>query len=211
MVFKRGAACELYKRPQKVYDFKNKVVSAMKHHYERVSAPGSHSSSNDPGDHEDLSELDQLCVRLYLEYQEALDIQEAIKRDNLLDKENVANATQFLAPNPQPLPRSVAVTRHPLSAISNEAPALVNDEVSPKPPIGTKKQRLTSYDTNEVMISFATANQSSELAFQEMMKCKMEAEKEKAAIEKRRFLMFLIEKKASGAISNEEFELFKDT
>jgi hypothetical protein len=39
-------------------------------------------------------------------------------------------------------------------------------------------------------------NQSSELAFQEMMKCKMEAEKEKAAIEKRRFLMFLIEKKS---------------
>ena len=98
----------------------------------------------------------------------ALDIQEAIKRDNLLDKENVANASQFLAPNPQPLPGSVAVTRHPLSAISNEA--LVNDEVSPKPPIGTKKQRLTSYDTNEVMISFATVNKSSELAFQEMMK-----------------------------------------
>jgi hypothetical protein len=98
-----------------------------------------------------------------------------------------------------------------LSAISNEAPALVNDEVSPKPPIGTKKQRLTSYDTNEVMISFAIANQSSELAFQEMMKCKMEAEKEKAAIEKRHFLMFLIKKKASGAISNEEFKLFKNT
>jgi hypothetical protein len=61
------------------------------------------------------------------------------------------------------------------------------------------------------MISFATANQSSELAFQEMMKCKMEAEKEKAAIEKRHFLMFLIKKKASGAISNEEFKLFKNT
>jgi hypothetical protein len=62
------------------------------------------------------------------------------------------------------------------------------------------------------MISFATANQSSELAFQEMMKCKMEAEKEKAAIEKRRFLMFLIEKKKnSRAISNEEFKLFMDT
>jgi hypothetical protein len=143
-------------------------------------------------------------LRLYVEYQEALDIQEAIRCDNLLDKENVTNALQFLAPNLQPLPCSVAVTCHLLSAISNEAPALVNDEVSPKPPIGTKKQRLTSYDTNEVMISFATAKQSSELAFQEMMKCKM-------AIEKHRFLMFLIEKKASGAISNEEFELFKDT
>jgi hypothetical protein len=104
----------------------------------------------------------------------------------LLDKENVANALQFLAPNPQTLPCSAAATHHPLSAISNKAPALVNDEISPKPPIGTKKQCLTSYHTNEVMISIATVNQSSELAFQEMMKCKMEAEKEKAAIEKRR-------------------------
>jgi len=153
----------------------------MKVHYERVSAPGSHSSSNDPGDHEDLSELEQLCLRLYVEYQEALDIQEAIRCDNLLDKENIANTLQFLAPNPQPLSHSV-VTHHPLSAISNEAPALVNDEVSSKPPMGTKKQCITSYDTNEVMISFATANQSSELAFQEMMKCKMEAEKEKETV-----------------------------
>jgi hypothetical protein len=125
MLFKRGAVCEQYKRPQKIYDFKNKVVSAMKAHYERVSAPGSHSTSNDPGDHEDLSEMDQLCMRLYVEYQEALDIQEAIKCNNLLDKENVTNASQFLAPNPQPFPCSVAVTHHPLSAMSNEAPALV--------------------------------------------------------------------------------------
>jgi len=44
-----------------------------------------------------------------------------------------------------------------------------------------------------------------------MMKCMMEAEKEKAAIEKSRFLMFLIEKKTSSAISNEEFKLFKNT
>jgi len=115
MLFKRGA-----------------VVLAMKSHYERVCGPGGHSTFNDPRDHEDLSELDQLCLRLYVEYQEALDIQEAIKHDNLLDKENVANVLQFLAPKTLPLPR------HPLSAISNEAPALANDEASPKPPIGTK-------------------------------------------------------------------------
>jgi hypothetical protein len=76
-----------------------------------------------------------LCVRLYVEYQEALDIQEVIKRDSVLDKENVANVSHFLVPTPQPLPRSVAVTRHPFSAISNEAPALVNDKVSLNPPI----------------------------------------------------------------------------
>jgi hypothetical protein len=117
-------------------------MSALKSHYERVSAPGSHSTSNDPGDHEDLSELDQLCLWLYMEYQEALDIQEAIRCNNLLDKENVHNASQFLAPNPQPLPCSVAVTHHPLSTISNEAPALVNGEVSPKPLVGTKNNNV---------------------------------------------------------------------
>jgi hypothetical protein len=84
-----------------------------------------------------------------------------------------------------------------LSAISNTVPALVN-EVSPKL-VGTKKQRLTSYDTNEVMVSFAASNQESELAFQELMKSNIEMEKEKATMEKRRFLMFLIEIKASSA------------
>ena len=114
-------------------------MSAIKHHYERVNAPGSHSSSNNPGDHEDLLELDQLCIQLYVEYQEALDIQEAIRCNSLLDKENVHNASQFLAPNPQPLPHSGTLTHNPLSTISNEAPALVNDTVSPKPPVGTGK------------------------------------------------------------------------
>jgi hypothetical protein len=61
------------------------------------------------------------------------------------------------------------------------------------------------------MVSFATANQQSEVAFQDCMRSRIKSEKEKAAIEKHRFLMFLIEKKASGAISNEEFELFKNT
>jgi hypothetical protein len=42
------------------------------------------------------------------------------------------------------------------------------------------------------------------------MKSKVETEKEKAAMEKQQFLMFLIKKMASGAISNEEFKLFKN-
>jgi hypothetical protein len=61
------------------------------------------------------------------------------------------------------------------------------------------------------MVSFSTANQQSEVAFQDYMRSRIESEKERAATKKRRFLMFLIEKKASGAISNKEFELFKNT
>jgi hypothetical protein len=96
------------------------VLLAVQVWYERVSGPCSHSSSNNQGDHEDLSEVDQLLVCLYVEYQEAVDIQEAIRRDNLLDKETVNNASQFLAPNPQPLPCLGDVTHKPLSTISKK-------------------------------------------------------------------------------------------
>ncbi len=87
--------------------------------------------------------VDELAVRLYVEYQEAIDIQEALKHDNLLEKENINGASQFLAPHPQPLPHSTD-THNPLSSLSNEIPSLVS-EISPKPTT-TKKQPLTSYD-----------------------------------------------------------------
>jgi len=45
-------------------------------------------------------EVDKLSVHLYVEYQEAVDIQEALRCDILLEKENIQNASNFLAPNP---------------------------------------------------------------------------------------------------------------
>ncbi len=48
----------------------------IKARYERVTGPCSHSSSNNPG--EDLSEADALSVCLHSEYQEVVDIQEAL-------------------------------------------------------------------------------------------------------------------------------------
>jgi hypothetical protein len=84
-----------------------------------------------------LSEVDELFVCLYIECQETIDIQEVSRYGNLLEKENINIASQCLAPNPQSLPRSGNGTHNPLSAISREVPALVN-EVSPKF-VGTKK------------------------------------------------------------------------
>ncbi len=78
LLFRPGAACELYMRPQKVYDFKSKVMSGMKARYESVSCPCSHSNSRNPSDHEDLSEVDELSVCLFMEFQESVDIQEAL-------------------------------------------------------------------------------------------------------------------------------------
>jgi hypothetical protein len=49
LLFKPGAAWEQYERPQNTYDFKNKVLTAVKVQYERVSGPCIHSSSNNPG------------------------------------------------------------------------------------------------------------------------------------------------------------------
>jgi hypothetical protein len=205
LLFKPGASCK-FKQPKNTYDFKNKVLSAMKVWYDRITGPGTHSSLSNPGNHEDVLVVDELAVRLYVEYQEAFDLQEALKHDNLLEKENINVASQFLAHHPQPLPHSTD-TCNPLSSLSNEIPSLVS-KISPKPTT-MKKQRLTSYDTNNVMINFAAVNKDSGIAFQNLMKTKMEVEKE-VAFDKRRYVMFLIEKKESGAISNEEFELFKN-
>jgi len=78
LLFRPGADCELYKRPQNTYDFKNKVLMGIKARYDKVSGPGTHSSSNHLNFHEDLLEVDQLSVQLYVEYQEVVDIQEAL-------------------------------------------------------------------------------------------------------------------------------------
>jgi hypothetical protein len=114
----------------------------MKVRYERITGPGTHSCSDNPGDHEDVLPVDELTIRLYIEYQEAVEAQEACRCNNLLEKENITNASQFLAPHPQPLPCSVDISCKPLSSLSNEVPSLVT-EISPKV-IGTKKQHLTS-------------------------------------------------------------------
>jgi hypothetical protein len=115
---------------------------------------------------------------------------------------------QFVAPHPQPLPYSTDISHNPLSSLTKEVPLLVS-KISPKL-TGMKKQWLTSYDTNNVMVNFASVNQDSETTFQELLKTKMEVEKDKAASKKHHYLVFLIEKKASGVITDEEFELFKN-
>lgn len=99
------------------YYFKNIVFVTMKACYARVAAPGSHSSPQNH--HEDILAVDQLSVRFYVEYQEAIHIHEALKHDYAQDKENVNNLSQYLAPHPQPLlPRSANITRNPLSSLA---------------------------------------------------------------------------------------------
>ncbi len=86
--------------------------------------------------------VDQLASRIFIEYQEAIDIQEALKCNNLQDDENVDNASQFSAPHPQPLPHLANIFPNPLSSLTNEVPSLVS-KISPKPVAMTKKQLVT--------------------------------------------------------------------
>ncbi len=106
-MFKPGAALEQYKRSRNIYDSKNKVLTMIKARYERVNGPGTHSSSNNPSNHEDLLEVDQLSVQIYVEYQEAVDIHEALWHDNLLNKEHIQNASHFWWQTLNPFPTQV--------------------------------------------------------------------------------------------------------
>jgi hypothetical protein len=92
-------------RSLNAFKFRKKVVGGMKARSDKVSAPGLHLAAQDPKCYEDHMEVDQLAVKLYTEYQEAADIQEALNWDAALQKENIENALQFLAPHPKPLPQ----------------------------------------------------------------------------------------------------------
>jgi hypothetical protein len=59
---------ECCKKPSNKYDFKKKNMAAMKCCHDKVSAPGAHSSSSSPEDHESPSAVDKLTEKLYTEY-----------------------------------------------------------------------------------------------------------------------------------------------
>jgi hypothetical protein len=54
-----------------------------------------------------LLEVDQLSVQIYVEYQEAVDIHEALWHENLLNKEHIQNASHFWWQTLNPFPTQV--------------------------------------------------------------------------------------------------------
>ncbi len=62
----------MFKKPSHTYDFRKKVISAMKLRYLKVTGHRTHSG--DPlTDNEDISAVDHLAVKLYQEIQLAID------------------------------------------------------------------------------------------------------------------------------------------
>ncbi len=67
---------------------------------EAVLKPGSHSSSTDPGDFEDISFINQLVVKLYRDRQIWVDQVEAERLQAAAEKKKKQNASDFLVPPP---------------------------------------------------------------------------------------------------------------
>jgi hypothetical protein len=89
-----------FKRLAKVFNLHDKVMKAITFRAEAVLKPGSHSSSNNPGDFEDISFVNQLAVKLYRDRQFWVDQVEAERLQAAVEKEKKQNASDFLVPPP---------------------------------------------------------------------------------------------------------------
>jgi hypothetical protein len=200
---------EYYKKPSNKYDFKKKIMAAMKRRHDKVSAPGAHSSSSNPEDYETPSAVDKLAEKLYKEYKEITDKKEALRRDTEALKQNIQAASDTLAPPPPPLPpcprnelkQPSLAARNPLSAIDNNVPLLLDEDYDTKE---KKRQRLTSKDASGDIKNFMESGGGMKELFSEYMESKKKTEAQ-------RNLMELYKMKARGEISQEEFDLLKNT
>jgi hypothetical protein len=135
-----------------MYDSRNKISLMTKIRYNSVAAHGTHSKSHDANDHEDVF-VDQLAVQLFSCTLSTMIDVVVLQWNAVQGKEGINDASQVLAPCPQPLPHLLqencqpSLTRNSLSSLINGVPYLGTD-VSPKL-MPTKKGQLTSCDTNE--------------------------------------------------------------
>jgi hypothetical protein len=90
-----------FKRPSNLYDFKKKVLSAMKSRYRKITNRGTHSGDAVCGD-EDVSAVDSLAVKLSLEMQSAFDKEEARSQEAEMWKAQKKAVSNILVPPPPP-------------------------------------------------------------------------------------------------------------
>jgi hypothetical protein len=70
----------MFKKPSNLYDLKKKVLLAMKSRYLNMTGHGMHSGDVVSGD-EDVSAVECLVVKLFMEMQLALDEEEAARHE----------------------------------------------------------------------------------------------------------------------------------
>jgi hypothetical protein len=193
-----------------MYDFKKKVLGAMKARHDRVTGRGTHAGYNEDQD-EDLSAVDSLAEKLYKEMMEVVDRNEASPREAELMKSLKKSASNILVPLPPPdLPslgtqQSTAV-RNPLSVLTgnipNNVPNLDEELALAITPRMAKRQRLTNNDCGDAIGKFVEKSGDLFATFSTFVE-------NKAKADNRSLLLQLLDKLEKGIITQHQFEAMK--
>jgi hypothetical protein len=107
----------MFKKPSHMYDFRKKIISAMKLRYLKVTGHGTHSGDVVP-DNKDVSAVDHLVVKLYQEMQLAIDKEEAACHEAAMWKAQKQAVSNILVPIPNPdLPSAPHNNLHPFEIL----------------------------------------------------------------------------------------------
>ncbi len=106
---------------------RDKVVKSISSRAEAVVKPWSHSSSLEPSNFKNVSEVDKLVVKLLQEHQSFLDRVKAEKAEGALQQQKKKDMSNFLVPPPPPGLR----TQNALSSLLSST--AVSSIVSPHP------------------------------------------------------------------------------
>jgi hypothetical protein len=87
----------MFKKPAHAYDFRKKVILAMKSRYLKVTGHGTHSGDTLSGN-KDISVVDHLAVKLYQEMQLAIDKEEATRCEAAMWKAQKQAVSNVLVP-----------------------------------------------------------------------------------------------------------------
>jgi hypothetical protein len=91
----------MFKKSVHAYDFKKKVISAMKSKYLKVTGHCPHSGDVVSGN-EDVSAVDHLAVKLYQEMQLVINKEKATRREAAMWKGQKQAVSNILVPPPNP-------------------------------------------------------------------------------------------------------------
>jgi hypothetical protein len=192
----------MFKRPTNIYDFKKKVLVAMKVRHDRVTGRGPHAGCNEAQD-EDLLAVDSLAEKLYKEMMEVVDRNEASHHKAELMKALKRSASNILVPPPPPdLPclgtQQSAAIQNPLSVLTgnvpNNVPNLDEEVALAITPRVAKRQRAISKFVEKSGNLFAT--------FSTFVENKVKADN-------RSFLLQLLDKLEKVIITQHLFEAMR--
>jgi hypothetical protein len=201
------------------------VIKAITFRAEAVIKPGSHSSSADPNDFEDVSTVDRLAVKLYKERQIWFDQVEVERLQTAMEKERKRNVSAFLVPPPSALGNHNVIQNRPISSkLHNnnlEVCDLVDEDEAGKENVVVdveekKKKKKPVLAGADVGSLFLTALAKPDPSMDLVARLMADFQKKEVAIEERRLKaeervqhLKLLEMLHSGKISKEIHDAMK--